>query len=269
MKMLTMPKDEMIKILVCVKQVPDIERIVVRNGLDGMAALDVSDEFRMNRFDEFAVEEAVRIKEAMVPAHIDVITVGPKRAADVLKRPIGMGADNGIHLLTPTDADPGPASVAAWIAGYARSRGYGLILRGSMSEDGMHGEVGPMAAALLNFPYATQVIEIQSVRDPSGVTIEREIEGGAREMLEICLPALLALQTGINRPRYPSLSRLLRANRQGLETIPIETLQPAGAMIDCLGLVAPARMRAAHVLTGSAQEKADQLAAILKEKALL
>ncbi len=257
------------KILVCVKQIPDMERIVVRDGADGMATLEAFGEFRMNRFDEFAVEEAVCIKETLDAAHVDVITVGPERVAHVLKRAIGMGADAGIHLQTPTDTDPGPAAVAAWIAGYARSKEYGLILCGSMSEDGMHGQVGPMVAAHLNLPYATQVIEIEPAQDRSGLSIQREIEGGAREMLDIRMPAVLALQPGINRPRYPSLSRLLRANRQAPETIPTSTLEPAGAWVDCLGLVLPAPMRASQVITGSALEKADRLVAMLKEKAFL
>jgi len=257
------------KILVCVKQVPDIERIVVRDGPDGMAALDISGEFRLNRFDEFAVEEAVRIKETMARVHIDAITVGPEPAAQVLKRPMGMGADEGIHLQTSTDKDPGPEAVAAWIATYARPRGYALILCGSMSEDGMHGQVGPMLAARLGLPYATQVIALTPASDPAGLSIEREIEGGVREVLEIRMPALLTIQPGINRPRYPSLSRLLRANRQKLETISTDTLEPVGTLIDCLGLVVPEQRRASQVLTGSALEKADQLTAILKEKAFL
>jgi electron transfer flavoprotein beta subunit len=255
------------KILVCVKQVPDIERIAVRDRPNGLAALDLSDEFRLNHFDEFAVEEAVRIKETMVEVHIDVITVGPVRAVEVLKRPMGMGADNGIHLRTPTDEDSRPAAVAAWLAEYSRRREYDLILCGSMSEDGMHGQVGPMLASHLNLPFATQVIDIKLGSDASWLSIEREIEGGAREMLEIRMPALLSLQPGINRPRYPSLSKLLRANHQEPETIPTKTWGPAGASIDCLGLVAPERRRASQVLTGSALEKAERLAKILKGKA--
>ncbi|MBW1782142.1 MAG: electron transfer flavoprotein subunit beta/FixA family protein [Deltaproteobacteria bacterium] len=257
------------KILVCVKQIPDLERIVVHNGADGMAALDAFDTFRMNRFDEFAVEEAVCIKETIDAVHIDVITVGPERVADVLKRAIGMGADEGIHLQTPADADPGPATVAAWIAEYARPKGYKLILCGSMSEDGMHGQVGPMVATHLNLPYATQVIAIQPVENPSRISIEREIEGGAREMLDMEMPAVLALQPGINRPRYPSLSKLLRANKQTPETISTDTLTPSETRIDCLGIVLPTPMRGSHILTGSAREKADQLVAMLKERAFL
>jgi len=259
----------MMKILVCVKQVPDLERIMVRDAANGMATLDISNDSCLNRFDEFAVEEAVRIKEAMAPVQIDVITVGPQRAGDVLKRPMGMGADDGIHLKTPSDIDPGTAAVARWIAEYARFEKYDLLLCGAMSEDGMHGQVGPMVAAHLGIPYATQVIEAEPARDLLSVSVEREIEGGVREMLEIRMPAVLALQPGINLPRYPSLSRLLRAGRQPLKTLPAETLGPGEPLIDCLGLAVPKRMRAAYVVTGSAREKADRLVSILKEKAFL
>jgi electron transfer flavoprotein beta subunit len=259
----------MIKILVCVKQVPDVERIRVEPGPDGMAALDVSNQFHMNRFDAFAVEEAVRIKEFTDGVHVDAITVGPERAADVLKRPMGMGADEGIHLKTPTDVDLGPGAVGAWIAGYARQEGYGLILCGSMSEDGMHGAVGPMLAVHMDIPYATQVIDIKPAPDFSELSIEREIEGGVREVRMIRLPALLALQPGINRPRYPSLSKLLRAHQKHVTTIHTETLATPNGLINCLGFKVPQRMRAARVLTGSAREKAEELVAILKEKAFV
>ena len=256
-------------ILVCVKQVPDLERIVVKNDGQEMATLEISDSFAMNRFDEFAVEQAVSIRESMAGVHIDVITAGPERSVQVLKRAIGMGCSDGIHLMTATDADPGPETVAAWIAQFVRSGEYGLILCGVMSEDVMCGQVGPMAAALLDLPYATQVIGIKLSRDLADVSIEREIEGGARELVHLPLPALLALQPGINRPRYPSLSNMLRANRHDFNIIPAGTLEPVRTELDCIGLVTPPHARAAEVITGSALEKAGKMAALLKAKALI
>lgn len=257
------------KILVCVKQVPDLERIVVKSRTQGMAELDPFARFDMNRFDEFAVEQAVHIKEFLPDVHIHVITVGPEQTSQVLKRAMGMGGDEGIHLITATNADPEPVAVAAWIAEFARSREYGLILCGSMSEDLMNGQVGPMTAAFMDIPFATQVIGMELGRDLKDVSIEREIEGGAREMMKLTLPALLALQPGINRPRYPSLSNLLRANRQIFQTIPTDTLEPMSGKVDCVGFRLPARSRASQVITGSAPEKAAQLAALLKAKALI
>jgi electron transfer flavoprotein beta subunit len=256
------------KILVCVKQVPDLEGIRVNEGADGFVEPEFSGELRMNRFDEFAVEAAVRIKEAVPGVRIDAVTAGPRAADAVLRRAMGMGIDEGIHLLTPSVEDsipPEPEAVAAWITGVAGSGDYRLILCGAMSEDGMHGMVGPMTAARMRLPYATQVIDM--CLDPDRVSVEREIEGGAREMLDIRLPALLTLQPGINRPRYPSLSNLLRANRQPLNTVSVDTLVKSAVRMAPAGTVLPKNVRPSQVITGSSREKADALAAILKAKA--
>lgn len=261
------------KILVCIKQVPDLEGIVVNEGLDGFTEPELTGELRMNRFDEFAVEAAVRIKEAVRGVRIDAVTAGPRAAETVLRRAMGMGVDEGIHLLTPLQdgVPPEPEIVADWIAGMAYSGDYRLILCGAMSEDGMHGMVGPMTAARLKLPYATQVIDMRPDpdSDPDRVSVEREIEGGAREMLDIRLPALLALQPGINRPRYPSLSNLLRANRQPLKTISTDTLTKPAVRMASVGTVLPKHVRPSRVITGSSREKADALAAIFKAKAFL
>jgi electron transfer flavoprotein beta subunit len=257
------------KILVCIKQVPDPERIVVDPGPDGFAALAPFSEFRMNRFDEFAVEEALRIREAFPSVSVDALTVGPERAADVLRRAIGMGADGGVHLLTAAGSDPEPAAVAEWIGRYAADRGYGLLLTGSQSEDGMHGLVGPMAAARLGCPCATQVIESRLAENLSAVRVEREIEGGAREVLRLELPAVLALQPGVNRPRYPSLSNLLRANRQRLDTIDACRLAEPSEPVVRLAMVLPQQSRSVEMLAGTARDKAERFLSILKEKAFI
>ncbi len=257
------------KILVCAKQVPEMEGLAVKTDAQGAVFLENFDRFAMNRFDEFAVEQAVSIKESVEGSQVHVITVGPEQANQVLKRAVGMGCDEGIHLLTATDMDTGSQAVAAWISEFAGSMAYDLVLCGSMSEDIMCGQVGPMTASLMDLPYATQVIAMELSSELTHVAVEREVEGGAREMITLSLPALLVLQTGINRPRYPSLSNLLRANQKEFNTIPAETLEPVGNQVDFLGLVLPEHSRAAKVLTGSAAEKADQVAALLKAKALI
>ncbi|MFO8112850.1 MAG: electron transfer flavoprotein subunit beta/FixA family protein [Desulfosalsimonadaceae bacterium] len=267
------------KILVCAKDVPDPDHVVVRVREDDRAVIGEVSEYRMNRFDAFAVEEALRIREALGNAAIDVLTVGPSRAKDVPRRGVGMGADRGIHLETQADGYLSPRTKAAWIATYARGKGYDLILTGAMSEDMMNGQVGPMVAAFLNLPWATQVIRTRLPREgknalapvSSEICVEREIEGGSREILEIALPAVLALQTGINEPRYPSLSNLLRANKQEMETVAV-ALAGAGnekAMEDMAGMEMPQKMRAGRHLEGSPSDKAGQLIAILQDKALL
>ena len=257
------------KILVCIKQVPEFEHMDIEEGPDGVVGLDLFTDFKMNRFDEFAVETAIQLKEKRAEVEVHVLTVGPMRAAEVLKRAIGMGAHHGIHLTTETEGYLSPFDIAAWITAYAKSMEYDLILTGSMSEDGMNGQVGPMVAGHMNLPCATQVI-VSRMEAPGGaVYVEREIEGGHRERAEISLPAVLAVQTGANRPRYPSLSNMLRASKQPLETIEAETLAAPRATETPEGFVMPSRTRAGRHLTGSAEEKAEQLLTLLQEKAFI
>ena len=223
----------------------------------------------MNRFDEFAVEAAVQLKEALAEVHIDALSVGPEAALAVIKRAIGMGTDQGVLLDTGDRADPGPYEVARRISHYAAPKRYDLILTGSWSEDGMNGQVGPMTAALLNLPCATQVMALQLADDRRSVAVAREVEGGAREQLQLRLPALLAVQSGINRPRYPSLSNLLRANRQPVTIVPGDADEKAIDPVACLGLMQPPRHRAGRLLEGRLEEKAAAFLALLKEKAFI
>ena len=267
------------KILVCVKHVPDPDGLVFNAGGDGRVSMGEAAGYRMNRYDEFAVEEGLRVREKTGNTAIDVLTVGPGRSKEVLRRAVGMGADRGIHLVTGKDGYVSPMVKAAWIADYARGKNYDLILTGAMSEDMMNAQLGPMVAVFLEMPWATQVICADlpsgqdSVSDPgkTRLSIEREIEGGSREMLEITLPAVLAVQTGINEPRYPSLSNLLRANRQDVETLdmPSPGAEGCNAPDGMEGMVMPKKMRAGRRLEGTSLQKAEALAAILKQRALI
>ena len=126
-----------------------------------------------------------------------------------------------------------------------------------------------MTAELLALPCATAVISLRHALSSGKVRVEREIEGGRREVLEVTLPAVLALQTGINRPRYPALSHLLRAGRQGVETIDAaRTHLPQGRQV-LVGVTAPDRQRQCVTLEGSPQEKAEALLKIMRTKGLL
>ena len=257
------------KILVCIKQVPDLEQTAIRCNANGDAVLEGTPELRMNRFDEFAVEAALQLKESLPEVRIDVVSVGPEAALAVVKRAIGMGADKGVLLDTGDLNGSGPAEVARRIAGYAAPERYDLIFTGSWSEDGMNGQVGPMTAALLNLPCATQVMALDVDEHQGGVSVEREVEAGARERLRLPLPALLALQSGINRPRYPSLSNLLRANRQPAAVIADDAGAAGAGPVACLGLMRPPRTRAGRVLEGGPQEKAEAFLTLLREKAFI
>jgi electron transfer flavoprotein beta subunit len=259
------------KILVCIKQVPESENPILIDDGNAWIQSDEIGEFKMNRLDEFAVEEAVSIKEAFGDTKIDALSAGPERATEVIRRSIGMGADAGIHIDTGSERYHSSFEIAARIAEYALGEPYDLILTGAMSEDNMQGQVGPMIAKRLSLPWATAVIFEKIAADKKTIYVEREIEGGHRDTLALPLPAVLTIQSGINTPRYPSLSNLLRANKQGLKRIECADLvQLALAARDNLvELVYPHKTRSGTVLKGTEKEKATQLIRILRERALL
>ena len=164
------------KILVCITQVPESENpILIDDGNDWIQTDEIC-EFKMNRLDEFAVEEAVLIKEAISDTKIDALSAGPDRATEVVKRGIGMGADAGIHINTGSEGYHSSFEIAAWIAEYARGKPYDLILTGAMSEDNLQGQVGPMIAKQLSLPCATAVIFEKISSDRATIYVEREIE---------------------------------------------------------------------------------------------
>lgn len=254
------------KILVCIKAVYGVD--AVENGIPG-PDFTPDEPLKMNRFDEYAMEEALRIKAGIPGTTIDVVSLGPADALTVIRRAIGMGADNGIHILSDGNPLCSPDITAACIAAMARESGYDLIITGMMSEDLMQQQVGPMIAGMLGLPCATAVMREEP--DPAGKTIdvERELEGGERELFRLTLPAVITVQSGINVPRYPSLSNMLRANRMEIETLAADTLQPGEARQAITELAEPKKTRAGRVLSGTLTEKADQLIEILRQSALI
>ena len=257
------------RILVCVKQVPDIDSPL---GIDaGTRWIDEKTPlaYRMNRYDEYALEEAVLIKEARVDVTIDALSVGPPRASATLKKSLGKGAHNAVHIEVEHAGYLSPLTTAALIAGYARGREYDLILTGVMAEDDMHCQVGPLLAALLGIPCAVSVIGETMNGEDSTVTAECELEGGLTESILLPLPSLLAIQTGINRPRYPSLSNVLRARDQEIIRIPCpeEKLPDAGESLAAIEF--PEKSSRGCVLEGTTEEKAARLISILHERAFL
>ena len=257
------------KILVCVKQVPESENpILIDDGNAWVKSNEICD-FKMNRLDEFAVEEALLIKAAFPDTKIDALSAGPERSKEVIRRSIGMGADAGIHINTESEGYHSSFEIAAWIAEYARGEPYDLILAGAMSEDNMQGQVGPMIAKRLSLPWATAVIFEKIASDRKTIYVEREIEGGQRDTLELPLPAVLTIQSGINTPRYPSLSNLLRANKQGLNRIDAADLTQLAARENLVELVYPRKTRSGTVLQGTEEQKATQLIRILRERSFL
>ena len=256
-------------ILVCIKQVRDPERSFVLDDEQLWIREDQNVSYVMSPYDEYALEEALRIKEALLGTVVDVITVGPERASEVIRRALGMGADNGIHTLTSSTGFQGPFAVASAIAKSVSQKKYDLYLTGVMSADLNQALVGPMLAELMSLPIATAVVERRLSEDLRTVTVQRELEGGLRGILEMSLPAVLTIQSGINTPRYPTLSNMLRAKKQPLEIIDLKNQPTNGSRQELIRLRSPEKTRQGLLLEGTQREKARQLIEILQAKALL
>lgn len=244
------------KILVCIKQVSEI--------VGGTTQV-------MNRFDEYALEEAIRIKERFIKAGHDavvhVITVGPEQAAAVVKRAFGMGTDKGWHLVTDPHQKGSSAVTAGLMAGAVTGEAYDLVVTGIMSQDRMEGQTGPILAELMGLACATGVVATTLVPGSSCLRVERELEKGARESLSITLPALITVQAGINIPRYPSLSKVLKASKKTIQTLVVP-----GGTVDTQTMVrleAPLKSRAGRVLGGTLDDKALALFTLLRERGIL
>lgn len=256
------------KILVCVRQVPDYDAAAVAANLPGTAG-DASVAYRMNRFDEFAVEESLRIREATSGVVIDAVSAGPEGVVPVIRRAMEMGADSGILLRHAGGLYLNPYQTASLLQRHARSGAYDLILCGAMSEDAMHGQTGPMLAEMLDMPCLTSVIALRVNHGGAFAYAEREIEGGERECYEVGLPAVFTVQSGINRPRYPSLSNVLRAKSSAITVIDAGDDWIAAPGETVAGMYRPEKTRAAVMIEGDTRGKARELLKVLHKHSLL
>ncbi|MGE5389982.1 MAG: electron transfer flavoprotein subunit beta/FixA family protein [Deltaproteobacteria bacterium] len=257
------------KILVCIKQVPDQESRPTINEAKTWAAYEEDTGYWINRYDEHAVEEALRIREMIPGTLIDIISIGPDRVKSAIKRCIEMGADQGFHLYDDRSNYLSPSIKSCVIAEFCSNREYDLILTGVMSEDMMSGQTGPMIAARLGFPSATSVMKLEIDALARSIRVERELDSGHRCSMDLALPALIAVQSGINRPRYPSLSNVMRAKNTEI-TVIRNSAVISGEGYETVDLIKDAGSdRAGIRLEGTAAEKASALWQMLHERSLI
>jgi electron transfer flavoprotein beta subunit len=257
-------------ILVCIKEVLDPDGVITIAPSGENLLTDNNTLYRLNRFDEFAVEEALRIKDGdKTSISVEVVTVGPARAETVLRRALGMGADLGGHIRTKDGVFLSPFIVASALASYAKPKTFDLILTGVLAEDDLEGQVGPLLAELLSLPCITSAVDLNLAPQRQRLEVHREIEGGLRERLNLKLPGVVTIQSSRHNPRYPTLTHVLRARKQALKTIPIETLETLEPRQRLFRISYPQKSRSGQVLAGSPREKASQLRQILEEKGLI
>jgi electron transfer flavoprotein beta subunit len=253
------------KILVCVKSVPDSESSFRINN-EGTGYDDNGLVFHVNEYDLYAMEEAVRIRERFGDAEISVVSAGPPRVEGEVRKAMGLGADHGVIIDDSFSPAEDALSVASLIAAWAKDKNFDLILCGVMSEDMQRCQTGPMLAQILGLPCATTVVKEEISDDKKTVTCERELEGGVRERVLLPLPALLTIQSGINAPRYASLSNVLRIKKLDLPVIPAESLGAAGRCESVVRAYVPDMKSDCLILEGGHEAVALRLIEIIRSK---
>jgi electron transfer flavoprotein beta subunit len=207
--------DANVKILVFLKQVPDTEA-AIKIGADQKSVAEAGLKFIINPYDEYALEEALRIKEAQPGSVVKAITLGPQRCVEALRAAAAMGADEVLLLQT---ANSGIDSLAAARAMAAALQGqsFDLILMGKESIDDGNMQTGPMLAELLDLPCITVVTKLTLAG--SSLTAECEGDEGV-SVFETALPAIITCQKGINEPRYPSIRGKMTAMKMAIPEQP-------------------------------------------------
>jgi electron transfer flavoprotein beta subunit len=221
------------KIVVCVKQVPDTETRV-RVAPDGNAIVETDVNWIVSPYDEFAIEEALRIKEAK-GGEVVVVGLGPERVQSALRNALAMGADSALHLKDPLfDATDALGTARALAAAIKTLAPFDLVLTGQQGVGGDHSQVPGMVAEWLDLPQVTTAVKV-AIGDGKA-TVEREIEG-AREVWETTLPAVISAQKGLNEPRYASLKGIMAAKKK-----PMQALDAAGLGLDAAALAPRTRV---------------------------
>ncbi|MCG3126551.1 MAG: Electron transfer flavoprotein subunit beta [Phycisphaerae bacterium] len=260
------------KILVIVKQVPD-STTVIKFAASGRDIERGGVKLVVNPFDEFAIELAVRLREARSDVEtITVLTVGPASAAEALRTCLAIGADNAIHLQDAAFDSLDELQTAALIAAVVRERGYDLIVRGKQEIDLDSGQLGPALAELLNLPHVGAVTKFELAADGKSAVANRRVEG-AEEIVPLQLPALVTVDKGLCEARYPSLPNLMKAKKKPMTALAAADLPGFADAVGGLGgstlerLEPPPQRPPGKILKGEPEQVAAELVALLRSEA--
>lgn len=253
------------KIFVCIKQVPDTET-KVKLKPDGSGVDFAGVKWVMNPYDEFAVEEAIKTREAGKATNVTVLSVGPKtRIVETLRTAMAMGADDAIAIDAADDLDS--ISTARALAAAIKAEGeYGMVLTGKLAIDDNAASVGQMVAEFLNIPHATVVSKIELA---DSATVERETEGGTKEILELKKPMLIAANKGLNMPRYASLPGIMKAKKKPIKELTLDGLgvTATATRVKHVAYQLPAEKPPVKMLDGDFSAQAKTLAQLLRSEA--
>lgn len=252
------------KILVCVKQVPDMEsRFKVDSAGTWYAESDLA--WRMNEYDEYAVEQAVQLKEQQGGSpEITVLSIGPERVKEMMKKALAMGCDRGLHVKDDKSYQRDPFEIASIIAEFAKGQSFDVIFTGMQSQDRASAQVGVLVAEMLGLPVITTVVDF--VFNEGAIVAKRELEGGLKAVVKTRMPAVITCQLGLNTPRYPTLPNIMKAKKKELLSVEVGELLKVEELLTTEKVYFPEKRGSGLILEGEVGALADQLMKILKEK---
>lgn len=254
--------------IVCAKQVPSTDiKIEVKDGRVNEASLE---SYVMNPYDEYALEEALLLKERFEEGKVTLVTLGPERVRETILTGLAMGADEAIHIKGEEFAELDGYTTAKVLAEAIKKLDYDIILCGKQGVDDDNAQVGIALAELLGLPHVSVVTKLEVSDDKNRAIAQREVEGG-KEVVETPLPAVITAQKGLNEPRYPSLRGIMTAKKK-----PLQRWGPSDLGLDPTELEAKVRVvevsppperQAGRIVEGEPAEAARKLVHLLREEA--
>jgi len=255
------------KILVAIKQVPDTAT-QVKISSDPKAIDTAGITWIVSPYDEFAVEEALRIKEKRGQGEVVAVTLGPDRAKEALRSALAMGCDRAIHVNDPALAGADTLTTARALAAVVKQESPQLVLCGRQAIDDDAGAVGAQLAEVLGWPCASWIMEEAVDADAKNIRAGRQVEGGL-EIFDIPLPAVLSAQKGLNEPRYPTLKGIMGAKKKEIKDVKAADLGLASTTpelsitaLEALPARAPGR-----IIPGELKDAVKELVRSLREDA--
>jgi electron transfer flavoprotein beta subunit len=245
-------------IVVCIKRVPATDT-AIKIAADGKSIDTTGVTFELNAYDEFALEQALRIKEQLGTGNVTVVTIGSKDAQKELRDALARGADKAVLLTTDQWVHDG-ASTAAALAAWLKTVPCQLVLCGRQAVDADNNQLPANLAARLGFACVTEVAKL--TLENGTFTAERDIEG-AREVVTCRTPAVLSCQKGLNEPRYANLKGIMAAKKKPLEEVPAQLPAPA---VEIVSLTLPPARAGGRIL-GTGADAVPALIKALREEA--
>ena len=251
-------------IIVCIKQVP-AKDAPLAIAADGTWIRESDIGFEMNEPDSYALEEALRLKEKH-GGEVVAISMGPERVKQTIKEALAKGADRGIHVVDDRFFALDPLGSAKSLAAALKGQKFDLLLTGLQSDDHGFGQTGVLLAELLGLPHATIIMQIDVAGER--MKLKRELEAGWFQWVELPLPAVLSIQSGINKVRYATLKGIMGAKKKEITTIPRESLGVNVEPTQKLERIyVPQKTKKTEFITGTPKEAATKLIEKLKHDA--